>query len=652
MLSHSRPLARLLGVLTAASLCASIVVIPAPAVAGVAPAPVTRLADASDARIAPGSALHALGAGASVSGDDRIDSLLSGYRYLPPASGPTTITYSFYEDDVWHGLYPGPTEQDRSLVETGCREVSSAVKSNVRAALAWYATLMNVDFVEVTETTGTVGQLRYLLSDTPNYAYAYYPGSTSMWSASSDVHLRASYDNSATINGFQRPGGDHGYLTIVHETGHALGLKHPFEGAPNLPIDEDNDSHTIMTYTWNGSSAATPMAYDIMALQYLYGTRTNHATDDTYCFTARGTSQYTRDGVTTLSSYKTLKQAIWDNGGVNDLDCAGLPAAAGGYRFDLRPLGWLSTVAGYGTSYFNEGTALGPNVTIRNIVGSGSDDTIYANSSANIFGGYAPGRTTSDDTIWEASSADTVDLSAFDTSEVATAAVGDDLVISLGAIGSITVKEWRLGHQPLLAFSPPVPNEAPIPAISASATSGISPLSVTFGAGASTDPDGEIVQYAWSFGDGTTATGPTASKTYGTPGSYTVELTVTDDDGASATTSLVVTALPQQPLVHVGAISLTQLHGARWSSARVRVTLTDANGAPVAGATVIGHWSGLVPGGVAGVSDAQGRVDFTSMRTAKVGTVHFTVTSVTPPAGRAYAPERNAATMGSVRILR
>lgn len=48
----------------------------------------------------------------------------------------------------------------------------------------------------------------------------------------------------------------------------------------------------------------------------------------------------------------------------------------------------------------------------------------------------------------------------------------------------------------------------------------------------SADPDGTITEWAWDFGDGATATGPTASHTYAEPGGYQISLTVTDDRGA------------------------------------------------------------------------------------------------------------------------
>ncbi|MCC2954762.1 DUF4214 domain-containing protein [Massilia sp. IC2-477] len=66
------------------------------------------------------------------------------------------------------------------------------------------------------------------------------------------------------------PGGV-GYQTLLHELGHALGLKHPFEDDVHLPVSQDNTRNTLMSYTDSGGPYSTFSPYDIAALNWLYG---------------------------------------------------------------------------------------------------------------------------------------------------------------------------------------------------------------------------------------------------------------------------------------------------------------------------------------------------------------------------------------------
>ncbi|WP_374009470.1 PKD domain-containing protein [Leifsonia sp. LS-T14] len=75
----------------------------------------------------------------------------------------------------------------------------------------------------------------------------------------------------------------------------------------------------------------------------------------------------------------------------------------------------------------------------------------------------------------------------------------------------------------------------------ASFTSTVTNLSVALDASASADSDGTIASYAWDFGDGQTGTGKTVNHTYAA-GTYTVTLTVTDNKGATGTSTASVTA--------------------------------------------------------------------------------------------------------------
>jgi len=89
------------------------------------------------------------------------------------------------------------------------------------------------------------------------------------------------------------------------------------------------------------------------------------------------------------------------------------------------------------------------------------------------------------------------------------------------------------------------PNQAPTASFTVSCTG----LTCSVNGGASTDADGSIASYSWSFGDGSTATGVTASRTYAAAGTYTVTLTVTDNAGATGSTTR--TATPTAPTTQI-----------------------------------------------------------------------------------------------------
>jgi hypothetical protein len=72
-------------------------------------------------------------------------------------------------------------------------------------------------------------------------------------------------------------------------------------------------------------------------------------------------------------------------------------------------------------------------------------------------------------------------------------------------------------------------------------TSSCSRLTCSFDGRGSTDPEGQITSYSWTFGDGTSGSGATPSKTYRAPGTYSVRLTVQDHVGATHSTARNIT---------------------------------------------------------------------------------------------------------------
>ena len=422
--------------------------------------------------------------------DYRIDALLSGYKW-GVSNTHNLITFSFYSDDSG-GSYYG--------TEAASGSVSDKTRDNIRSILSVIGSLTNTVFFEISDSTSNYGQIRYLLSTISPYAIANAPSSTDYNQGNpsdiaGDVFLNPSFDNSnpnpelkpGDTLGFQGGPGTLGYYTLIRETLRALGLKDSDNSnnsnnsnpAPYLPYGEQNSDNTIMSNNfWSGETPSTPMAYDVLALQYLYGKRSSFLppsvlnVDTTFTFTF--TDSYTSTdlysektvGSTTLSN----KLTIWDSGGIDTLDFSKLKFYAPGHRFDLNAGGWLSgqidsnskppvgfNSVGYdvnlsaegkssyatGTSYYatSSGTRIAYGVTIENLVTSSSHDYIIANSAANVFSGYGLSNTTGNDTIEGANNLDILDLNGFIGSVTQTQS-GNNLVIGLASGSSVTIKDY------------------------------------------------------------------------------------------------------------------------------------------------------------------------------------------------------------------
>jgi subtilisin family serine protease len=153
---------------------------------------------------------------------------------------------------------------------------------------------------------------------------------------------------------------------------------------------------------------------------------------------------------------------------------------------------------------------------------------------------------------------------------------------------------------------------------------------VTLDGSGSSDQDGSIVSHVWSEGATQIAAGENPQIRLG-DGTHTLTLTVTDDDGATATDQVVVTVqtppTPPSTTMHVADLDGAAVSAAKSWKATVTITVVNAGGDPVSGATVTGGWS--VRGTSSCTTGAAGTCSVSKSLKNTVTAVTFTVTGVT-----------------------
>jgi Ca2+-binding RTX toxin-like protein len=199
------------------------------------------------------------------------------------------------------------------------------------------------------------------------------------------------FDNylSAFLAANVNPGGL-GFTYILHEIGHALGLKHPFDnGAATSPRPSftelgiahlDTAQNTLMgqaalaNSNLSSGNVASPMLLDIQAIQRIYGANTTYnAGNDVYALQDDG-----------------ILRTIWDAGGSDTFDASGVDLVST-LVIDLRP-------GGSSSHGLTGGTVIAYGVGIENAIGSAGADTIHGNELDNrLDGGTGEGATESSD---------------------------------------------------------------------------------------------------------------------------------------------------------------------------------------------------------------------------------------------------------------
>ena len=108
----------------------------------------------------------------------------------------------------------------------------------------------------------------------------------------------------------------------------------------------------------------------------------------------------------------------------------------------------------------------------------------------------------------------------------------------------------------VVLVTPPPRNSPPVASFTRTPLSGEAPLNMSFDASSSYDSDGSITSYTWSFGDGGSGSGVTVSHTYSSSGTYSAQLTVSDNGGMTSTVthSILVQSSTPTPSRRIGAI--------------------------------------------------------------------------------------------------
>lgn len=283
------------------------------------------------------------------SGTDYVDALVSGYSWTGGTGRGETVEYTF----------------DATL--TGGVRMPLAMQAAIKQAMNIWSSVTNITF-----TPGAANsELQFTMKDLSDLGSGVlgvtYVLNNNTLISKAEVQLDDQYRNLSILPGSEP------FLVILHEIGHALGLKHPgnYNGSelgPFLESAADSTDNTVMSYndgayTSLSNSPTGLMAYDIAAIQYLYGANTNTSTGD---------NRYVLTGA-------KLAYTLWDGGGTDTLV---INSGTQGAVIDLGE--GIDKVTRVGDTRI--WMAVGSR--IENAEGSPIADTMYGNDVANRLVGY------------------------------------------------------------------------------------------------------------------------------------------------------------------------------------------------------------------------------------------------------------------------
>ena len=206
--------------------------------------------------------------------------------------------------------------------------------------------------------------------------------------------------------------GNYAYEIMIHETGHAMGLKHPQDAMGSfgiMPADHDSVEYTVMSYrSYIGgplsytiaadSYPQTLMMYDIAALQTMYGANyTSNSGDTVYSWNPLTGTESINGVAQTAPTGNKIFMTLWDGGGNDTYDFSNYTT---NQKVDLNPGAWTTVSAAQLANLGNGHVAAG-NIAnallfqgntaslIENAIGGSGSDTISGNQGNNKLTGGA-----------------------------------------------------------------------------------------------------------------------------------------------------------------------------------------------------------------------------------------------------------------------
>lgn len=291
-----------------------------------------------------------------------------------------SVTYAFQTAvPTRYSNFASADPASYSMLTNGWNAFSAAQQTTTQQILAQYSAVCNLTFTQVAFSQSSAAQIELANNNQSGSAgFALYPN---------QIHYGAKVGGDIFIdNDYRNPQvtGSWDFMTLMHEIGHSVGLKHPGDynaggggtEGPYLPTAYDNHQYTVMAYDTHPNypgyyqQPQTLLLYDIAALQFVYGANAN---------TNAGATTYTAANYFTANAVKCL----WDGSGTDTIDVSSLSVA-----------NWINLNAGSFSSINTGGAqtnnfSIAYNCDIENATGGSGVDTITGNALANTLIGGA-----------------------------------------------------------------------------------------------------------------------------------------------------------------------------------------------------------------------------------------------------------------------